>query len=92
VPRATERSLVTNMKNLLLAAALLGMAACSSTNKSAVGSAESASAPAAACSSECSTGGACCAEKAATCTGAQAECTGTKAAGEVCPVTGKPAN
>ena len=39
--------------------ALLGMAACSSTNKSAVGSAESANAPAAACSSECSTGGAC---------------------------------
>jgi hypothetical protein len=87
VPRATERSLVTNMKNLLLAAALLGMAACNSTNKSAVDSAESANAPAAACSSECSTGGECCAEKAAECTG-----TKTEAAGAVCPVTGKASN
>lgn len=73
------------MKNLLLAAALLGMAACANTQKSAVGSAEAANAPAAACSSACTTGSECCAEKAA-------ECTGTKADAMVCPATGKAAN
>lgn len=75
------------MKNLLLAAALLGMAACSSTNKSAVGSAESANAPAAECTGACATGAECCAEKAAECTG-----TKTEAMGGVCPVTGKASN
>lgn len=75
------------MKNLLLAAALLGMTACANTQKSAVGSAESANAPTAECSGTCATGAECCAEKAAECTG-----TKTEAMGGVCPVTGKPAN
>jgi len=81
------------MKNLLLAAALLGLAACANTTKDAVGNAESANAPAAACSSACSSGGACCAEKSE-CSG-KTECSGeAKAAcsGEVCPVTGKATN
>jgi hypothetical protein len=74
------------MKNLLLAAALLGMAACANTQKSAVGSAEAANAPTAACPSTC-TGGECCAEKAGECTDMKASETGA-----VCPVTDKPAS
>ena len=83
------------MKKFLVAAALLGLAACTSTkNNDAIGNAEAANAPTAACSGTCSSGGACCAESGA-CTGeAKAECAGEKAecTGAVCPVTGKPAS
>lgn len=75
------------MKKFLVAAALLGLAACANTQKDAVGSAEAANAPSAECSGNCASGGACCTEKTE-CTGAaKSECTG-----EVCPVTGKPAS
>ncbi|MEZ6016340.1 MAG: hypothetical protein R3F49_14580 [Planctomycetota bacterium] len=73
------------MKKFLVAAALLGLAACVNTEKNAVGSAETANAPAT-CSGDCSSGGACCSEgaEAKACSEAATECDGG-----VCPVTGK---
>jgi len=73
--------MTTSMKNFLVAATLLGLAACANTQKSAVGSAETATVPTP-CTSECSSGGECCAAK----NEAKAK---TECAGEVCPVTGQ---
>jgi hypothetical protein len=75
------------MKKLLLAAALVGLAACTNPSKDAVGSAEAANAPKAECTGSCSGGGECCTEK-----GACSEGACTKPEGAVCPVTGQASN